>query len=67
MAVNLPSPVAKERETVSVADLTRMCNEAAAKMGVKNPNKLLMLTCATALQQLVQRLHDLEHPKVTLQ
>ena len=47
---------------VSVGDLIRMCNEASRKMGSRNPNKGLLLTCASAMNQLVDRLSELENP-----
>jgi hypothetical protein len=44
------------QRTISVADLIRHCNETASKMGSDNPNKVLLLNCAFAMKQLVDRL-----------
>lgn len=53
-----------DARTVTVGELVRRCNIASRGMGANNPNKLLLLNCGYALNQLVRRIHELEHPKV---
>lgn len=49
-------PPPEQRKVLTIADLTHQCNDAASKMGNNNPHKSLLLNCAAAMQQLVQRL-----------
>lgn len=46
---------------ISVGDLIRQCQDAAGKMSLSNPNRLLLTNCGYALQQLVDRLHEKVH------
>jgi len=64
--VRTPSPEPPPRETISIGELTRQCNAAASKMGVANPHKLLLLNCASAMQQLFHRIDELEKPRIEL-
>lgn len=51
-------------EQMSVTDLIMACNRAIGKMSVGNPHKLLLLNCAMAMRQLVDRLAKYEDQKV---
>lgn len=55
-AAGIVAPPPEAREVVSIAQLCHECNEQSSKMSVTNPNKRLLLSCAYAMQQLVQRL-----------
>lgn len=55
--------VPEARGKVSISDLINQCNAAAAKMGTSNDHKLLLMNCAYAMRQLVDRLHKFEHPE----
>lgn len=46
----------QERPQLSVSDIISRCNDAGSKMSAKNPNKILMYLCASALRQMVDRL-----------
>lgn len=63
----LPSPISEERRAVSISDLIHRCNDAAGKMSAENPNKILLLNCASAFKQLVDRLEAFENPPGRLQ
>lgn len=56
--VNKPKVEAPKR--VSISDLITSCNDTADKMGMGNPNRQLVLNCAFALRQLVDRLGRFE-------
>lgn len=45
-----------KRRVMSVTDLITECNESAAKMSVHNSHRVLLMNCAYALRQLVDRL-----------
>lgn len=57
LKINYPE---KERPKISIGDLMRQCNTAASKMGVQNSHRGLLLNCASAMQQLVDRLEASE-------
>lgn len=54
----LPPADAPEQGRVSVGDLIRMCQQAAnsRRKSIPKHHRLLLMNCAYALQQLVQRL-----------
>lgn len=56
----LPAPDATEQHVISIGDLMRMCNMAAERMSVSNPNRLLLMNCAYAMSQMVDRLAKYE-------
>ena len=60
----LPDPEVGRGRPISVGELTHRCNAAAQRMGVNNPNKLLLLNCGYALQQLFRRIDELENPRI---
>lgn len=43
-------------KVVSISDLINQCNEAASKMSAGNDNRNLIMNCAWAMRQLVDRL-----------
>lgn len=45
---------------VSVSELISACNQAVERMGNNNPNRYLLVNCAFAMRQLVDRLAKLE-------
>lgn len=49
-----------EPPAVTVSEIITRCNEAGQLMSVNNPNRHLMWLCASALRQLVDRVHELE-------
>lgn len=61
MDVNLVKEI--EQKTVSITDLIQSCNVAAQKMSANNPNRNLLMNCAYAMRQLVDRLARYEHPE----
>lgn len=50
------------QKAVTISDLINDCNAAAATMGNNNPNKSLIMNCAYAMRQLVDRLDQYENP-----
>lgn len=65
-AAGVPTPPPESRRVISIANLCHQCNDQASKMSRTNPNKRLLLDCAYAMQQLVQRL-DFHEGKVNKQ
>lgn len=65
-AAGIVAPPPELRRVTTIADLCHQCNDQASKMGRTNPNKQLLLNCAYAMQQLVQRL-DFHEGKVKKQ
>lgn len=55
-AAGIVAPPPESRRVMSIADLCHECNTQSGKMSVTNPNKQLLLNCAYAMQQLVDRL-----------
>jgi hypothetical protein len=50
----------------TISDLITECQDAASKMSVTNPHKLLLLNCCSALGQLCDRLWEHEHPGIPI-
>jgi hypothetical protein len=55
--------VAPEPPIISVGEIIMRCNDAIGKMSVTNPHRYLLHLCASALNQLVNRIEKLENPE----
>jgi hypothetical protein len=53
----------ENRPQISVSELILHCQEMADRQGIANQTKFLLLNCATAMRQLVDRLAFYEDPK----
>lgn len=59
------APPTTQQKVVTATDLIRQCNEAASKMSTGNDNRVLLLNCAYAIRQLVDRLAMHEGERVS--
>lgn len=57
---DINKPKVETPKKVSISDLIVQCNDAAGKMGMGNPHRQLVLDCAFAMRQLVDRLGRFE-------
>lgn len=61
METSLPKKEIKDdRPQITVSELIEKCNFAMCRMSNKNPHKLLLHMCASAMKQLSDRLYKLE-------